>query len=367
VWRVDVEIRRDPVSGRRRRVSRRVHGTREDAEVALARLKVADHERRLPNATNARSVQAAFTLYLRTVESGVIELAPKTLVTTRSATRTMAEAVLTDGRRFGDIRLSRLTWQDIEKCYATFRASGRGTEWTRRCATVLNRSLELARKRGLIDSNPCKDAARPRTTRSKPFAPTAVEVHALIDCAAERDPVLGDMALVLASTGMRKGELLGLRWRDVDLEANEVHVAASISDGGPGVGLVRKPTKRSDWRDVPLTNAAAAALARQSDRRRALSGSDPGPSEYVFPGGLDSHIPTRPESLSNRWMSIRGASSVTLLHLRHFAATTMLDAGQSYRTVAEILGNSESTLRLHYDGRTNVGKRLAIAALEIEG
>ncbi len=66
-------------------------------------------------------------------------------------------------------------------------------------------------------------------------------------------------------------------------------------------------------------------------------------------------------------MSIRGASSVTLLHLRHFAATTMLDAGQSYRTVAEILGNSESTLRLHYDGRTNVGKRLAIAALEIEG
>jgi hypothetical protein len=43
----------------------------------------------------------------------------------------------------------------------------------------------------------------------------------------------------------------------------------------------------------------------------------------------------------------------------------MLDAGESYRTVADILGNSESTLRLHYDGRTDVGKRRAIVALEL--
>ena len=57
--------------------------------------------------------------------------------------------------------------------------------------------------------------------------------------------------------------------------------------------------------------------------------------------------------------------SVTLGHLRHYAATAMLNAGESYRTVADILGNSESTLRLHYDGRTDVGKRKAIAALEL--
>ena len=44
----------------------------------------------------------------------------------------------------------------------------------------------------------------------------------------------------------------------------------------------------------------------------------------------------------------------------------MLDAGESYRTVAHILGNSESTLRLHYDGRTDVGTRRAIAALELQ-
>jgi hypothetical protein len=43
----------------------------------------------------------------------------------------------------------------------------------------------------------------------------------------------------------------------------------------------------------------------------------------------------------------------------------MLDAGESYRTVATLLGNSEATLRFHYDGRTDVGKRNAIRALEL--
>ena len=57
---------------------------------------------------------------------------------------------------------------------------------------------------------------------------------------------------------------------------------------------------------------------------------------------------------------------VKLQELRHFAATAMLDVGESYRTVAKILGNSENTLRLHYDGRTDVGKRKAIQALEFD-
>lgn len=364
VWRVDLEVGRDPVTGRRRRVARVIHGSREDAEVALARLRVADHEKRLPSGgTNARSVAAAFQLYLQAVDSGLIELAPATVVTTRSAAKRMTSTVLADGRVFGDIRLSRLTWSDIESLYAALRAVA-GPAWVRRCATVLTRALELARKRGLIDSNPSKDAARPRTVRSKPYAPTAVEVREVLAAAARRDSEVTDAALVLASTGVRKGELLAVRWMDVDLDAAEMHISASISDGGPKVGVIRKSTKRSDWRDVPLTSGAVDALRRQHARRRELGGK-PAASDYVFPASFDGSVPMRPDALSNRWAAARGSSGLKLLHLRHFAATAMLDAGESYRTVADILGNSESTLRLHYDGRTDVGKRKAISALEL--
>jgi integrase len=347
-------------------VARVIHGTRSDAEIALARLKVADHEKRLPSGgTNARSLQAAFDLYMQAVDVGLIELAPATVVTTRSAVKRMAATVLADGRTFGDIRLSRLTWSDIESLYGAMRAHGRGPAWVRRCATVLTRALELARKRGLIDANPSKDATRPRTVRSKPFSPTAVEVRELLEGVAARDPEVADAAIVLASTGARKGELLALRWLDVDFDGAEMHVSAAISDGGPGVGVIRKSTKRSDWRDVPLTSAALAAFRRQADRRNELA-LEPSASEYVFPAGIDGSLPMRPDALSSRWASARGTSELRLQHLRHFAATVMLDAGESYRTVADILGNSESTLRLHYDGRVDVGKRKAIAALELK-
>ena len=366
VWRVDVEIARDPVTGRRRRVSRTIHGTREDAEIALARLKVADHEKRLPSGgTNARSVAAAFQLYQQAVDAGLIELAPSTIATVRSASKVMAAVELPGGRRFGKIRLSRLTWQDIEYLYATMRAGGKSPAYIRRCATVLARALDLARKRGLIDSNPAKDATRPRTTRTKPFAPTGDEVRAVLADVQRRDPEIGDAGTILASTGMRRGEFLALRWSDVNLDQSELHVAAAISDGGPGLGLVHKATKRSDWRDVPLTAAATQAFKRQAERRTGLLGRPPEHEEYVFPRGIDGRQPMRPDDLTDGWAATRGSSPITLLHLRHYTATAMLDAGESYRTVADILGNSEATLRLHYDGRTDVGKRKAIAALEL--
>jgi integrase len=365
VWRVDVEIKRDPVTGHRRRVSRRVYGTREEAEVALARLRVADRENRLTiGGTRARSVDAVFELYQQAVETGVVELAPSTAVTARGACRRMAETRI-EGQRFGDIPLSRLTWQEIEALYAAMRAAGMGVDWIRRCATVLARTLELARKRGLIDSNPSKDAARPRTNRVKPFAPTNEEVRKLLEVVSRVDPELADMATILASTGMRKGELLGLQWSEVDVRKGEVSVSAAITDGGPGVGVLRKATKRSDWRDVPLTTSAVGAFKRQRKRRRDLLSSDPLPDDYVFPALFEGSVPMRPDALSNRWAAARGRSTITMQHLRHYAATAMLDAGESYRTVGDILGNSESTLRLHYDGRTDVGKRRAIAALEL--
>ncbi len=366
VWRVDIELPRDKVTGRRRRVSRYVEGSRNDAEVALARLRVADQERRLPTGgTSARSVRAALDLYLDAAASGLIELAPRTILTTRSAANTMCSSVLLGGRQFGTVKLNRLTWQDIEEMFAAMRTEGSGADWIRRCATVLSRALEFARKRGLIDTNPAKDATRPRSSRTKPYSPTGDEVRLILERVRANDPEFADAVTVLASTGMRKAELLGLQWADVDLQNAEVHVAAAITDAGPGLRILRKATKRSDWRDVPLTKQALAALRRQRKRAHERWGREVSATDYVFAHPIGSTTPHRPDSFTDRWMAIRGDTSVTLLQLRHFAATAMLDAGESYRTVADILGNSENTLRLHYDGRTDIGKRRAITALEL--
>jgi integrase len=229
----------------------------------------------------------------------------------------------------------------------------------------LTQALELARKRGLIHGNPAKDAARPRTARTKPVAPSAHELRTALADATRRDAEIADAVALLASTGMRKGELLALRWADVDLLRGEVHVAASVADGGPGVGLVRKATKRADWRDVPLTDSAIEVLERQRARTAAVFGTQRPESSFVFASTADGSAPIRPDTFTDRWALARGLSSITLQHVRHYAATVMLDAGESYRTVADLLGNGENTLRLHYDGRTDIGKRRAIKALEL--
>ena len=305
VWRIDIEGKRDPVTGKRRRISRQVHGTREEAELALAKLRVADHEKRLPSGgTNARSVAAAFEQYLQAVESGVIELSPSTVVTVRSAAKVVGATVLADGRQFGGIRLGRLTWQDIEDLYAAMRKSGKSAAYIRRCATILARTLELARKRGLIESNPTKDATRPRTSRTKPFAPTADQVREVLDRVATADAEIGRAGVVFASTGMRRGELLGLQWGDVDLTQAEVHVAHAVTDGGRGVGVVRKSTKRSDWRDVPLTTGAmvgAMAAAPAVNKGDAVSIAVTGdgftvsqPGEALEGGPIGGWIRVRP-------------------------------------------------------------------------
>ena len=209
VWRVDVEVDRDAVTNRRRRVSRTVHGSRADAEVVAAKLKVADHEHRLVTGkTSARSVDAVMEQYLDALETGAIEVATSTVVTSRSAIRTMARTELADGRRFGSIQLSKLGWREIEALYAAMRKGGPGNAWVRRCATVLSQALEFGRKRGLIDSNPSKDAQRPKTKRSKPFSPTVEQIRDVIELIDGEDPELADIIRVLVSTGMRRGELL---------------------------------------------------------------------------------------------------------------------------------------------------------------
>jgi integrase len=147
------------------------------------------------------------------------------------------------------------------------------------------------------------------------------------------------------------------------LKAARDHVAFAIADGGPrcrsraqadqGIGLARRPANR--------LGEALRAPAR-TEARTNWPG-EPRPNGYILAGDPDGTKPIRPDSLSDQLAEARGHSKVTLQDLRHYAATTMLDASVPYRTVADLLGNREVTLRLHYDGRTETGKRDAAKAL----
>lgn len=138
VWRVDVEIDRDLVTQHRRRVSKTVYGTRDDAEIELAQPRVVAHEKRLPPKGHIGALRNRGAAVVRRVgRSRSDRTFAATLVTVRSAVHALAATVLADGGILGDFRLARLTWQEIEQLYLAMRAPGLGSGWVRRCARCL--------------------------------------------------------------------------------------------------------------------------------------------------------------------------------------------------------------------------------------
>ncbi len=244
----------DPLTGKRRRHTEVVRGSREQAEVALARLKLAVESGTLPTTTRAKTVRAACDLYL---DEARTEL--QTQRTDRTACNRICATVLPGGVVFGDKPLSKVTWKLVEQVYAKWERNLQPPTRSR-YASTLSKVLEHAKRTGWISANPARDARGPRVPGRRPEVPRSAEVRAALDFAREKDFTLYAYVMGMATIGCRRSELLALTVGDVDLDAGSCTLRASLADGGPGVGIYRKTTKRNDWRDVPLTDQMVEAL-----------------------------------------------------------------------------------------------------------
>jgi integrase len=359
-WFVQFDGPPDTVTGDRRRHSRTVHGTRADAEAALARLRVDVGGGTIPVGTNARDVRAACELYMRDVRTE-----KNTQRTDRSAINRLCATILPGGTVVADLPLSRLDWQTIERIYDAW-AREVSPQGRARYASTVSKVLEHAKRIGWITSNPAKEARRPRVPAHRPDVPDDADVRAALAAVRERDFLLYAYVLGLATIGCRRGELLAIKVEDLDLRRGVVSIRAALADGGPGTGIYYKATKRNDWRDVPLTEQIVEVLSELLDQRRVAGEGTLAlrPDSFVFSDDIEGLRWLRPDTTSQRWLAVRGASKVTLAMLRRYVATQLLDATNGdYRTVASITGNSEETLRRWYDAGPNLEKKAAIRNL----
>jgi integrase len=227
----------------------------------------------------------------------------------------------------------------------------------------LSKVVEHAKREGWINSNPVREARKPKVPSHKPDVPKRADVAIALATARNTDLATYAFVLGLASTGCRRSELLALRVGDLDLEGMVVTIRGAIADGGPGTGVYYKATKRDDWRDVPITEQFAAAL-RELLADRSARGGDAiveGPEAFVFSDSIDGSTCWRPDTTTQRWLVARGSNKVTFAMLRRFVATELLDVTNGdYRTVASITGNSEETLRRWYDAGPNLSKKKAV-------
>lgn len=213
--------------------------------------------------------------------------------------------------------------------------------------SVLSGMCGLACRHNALASNPCRDVSRISSQPSKsPTSLTADEVRQLHEwLAADAVSVardLPDLVMLLAATGLRIGEALGLRWSDVDLNHRTLSVTGTVVRLRPG-GLVVKPSTKSvaGQRILELPTWAARMLQHRSTERPQLRWDDP-----VFPavrsGGLRD--PSNTLKMLRRAFGDAGFEGVTSHQFRKTVGTMMDDAGLSARKTADQLGHSKPSM-----------------------
>jgi integrase len=193
------------------------------------------------------------------------------------------------------------------------------------------------------------------------------DARRLLDAASgDRLEALYVLAL---TTGLREGELLGLKWRDVRLEERALEIRGSLQRVSAGLVVVEPKTKQSRRR-VGLTDAALVALrrhrVRQAEERLSLGAAWPN-SDLVFTDEVGGPIDAT-KLLRNSFVPLlktAGLGAMRFHDLRHTAATLLLGRGIHPKIVSEMLGHSQVGITLDlYSHVTPTMQREATAAMD---
>lgn len=283
----------------------------------------------------------------------------------------------------GALRLEQLTGTRLTKLYhqleQTGRTDGKGglsARTVRYVHTIIHAGLRAAVRDGLLSVNPADKADPPsaKAAKSPEMHPwTVEELRAFLDQRAH----VGDELLIawslLVSTGMRRGEALGLRWGDVDFEGSRLSVRRSVTvvkRKGEGELIIVGTPKSGKARTVDLDPGTLATLkvhkAAQGTLALALARDD----AYVL-GNLDGSV-RHPERFSRRFVAAVVAarkvvgedklSKIRLHDLRHTHATLLLRDGEAVKVVSERLGHANAMITLGVYAHVMPGMQAEAAA-----
>ena len=347
-WNLRVYAGRDPVTGRKVLVERTVRGTKREASKVLAAI-VAEVDSR-PTVLAGKGTVAE--LCRQWLDHATPSFSPKTVETTRMYIEDPIVPLL------GSIKVAKLTPADLDRFYRQLLDVGRSRgpyapATIRRVHGIVRRALSQGVRWGWITHNPAIDASPPKVPMKEPKPPEPAEVVKIFKLAEEADPDLAAFIMLAASSGARRGEILALRWQDLDLSLGRLTIERGIVRVGDEI--VEQGTKTHQSRRISLDAGTVAALKAHQARMaaRADAAATAITSEaFVFSRSVDGTTPWHPDSTTRAFRTIckqAGVTGLRLHDLRHFVATRLLAAGVDVRTVAGRLGhrNPSTTLNVY--------------------
>src|SRR5215469_378939 len=341
-WAIVIDVR-DPQTGKRKRRWHSFAGTKRQAQVECARL--------IAEAQGGATVDPSRVTLAQYLDRFERDWA--SLHTTVASAQRYARSLAYARRHLGDRRLQTLRPADLAALYATLSRAGLAPRTVKHAHNVLHRALEQAKLWGLLRDNPA-EMAKP------PSIPD--EERAILQPESARDlleRLRGQPLYLLASlalaTGLRRGEALALRWRDVDLDAGRLTIEQSLEQTATHGIRVKGPKTRHGRRTISLSAHIVDELRQhwrdQREQRLAL-GLGKAPADSPVFATVDGKF-LSPNAITKAWpcaMAAIGMPDVTLHSLRHTHASLLIASGMDILTISRRLGHSSPTITLNVYG-----------------
>jgi integrase len=298
-----------------------------------------DHLRGLPVADDRITTGALLDKWIEQVASPAVR--PLTLERYKTIVTLHLKPAL------GSIRLTQLKPEHVQALMTAKVKEGLSPATVVYVRNTLRTALNRAIKWGLLYRNVAALADPPRTSRQeiKPLTPEEIDVFL---AGIEADSY-GPLFTVALTTGLRKGELLGHRWSDVDFEQRQLRVRLALQRQAGALHLVEPKTARSK-RVIALTQLAFDAFKREKARQahqQLFAGSRWHETGLVFTSSIGT--PLEPRYVLRRFQELLlrlGIEKRRFHDLRHSCATLLLMQGVAARVVMEILGHSQYKLTM---------------------
>jgi integrase len=348
-WSIKYELGRDPATGARNQKTKGGFRTKAEAQKALTKV-LADLDGGIYASAGTQTVGQFLVEWLAAIEHTV------SANTIDSYRRNLTNHVIP---RIGGIRLDRIDGGALTRLYSELLQSGRidgrgglSERTVNYIHTMIHRAFKDAVTWKRINHNPADAAKAPRSHHpGKHLLPcwdsqTVQRFLGRSQAAAERDYPAW---VLLAATGLRRGELLGLRWEDLDLERRHLSVHRNLTVVRHKITLTNPKTK-AGRRSIALDDGTCKILRHwraQQNTERLIAGRSWIDSGYVFTTPLGE--PHHPEAFSKRFerrVTAWDLPPLTLHGLRHTWATLALEDHIHPRVVQERLGHASIAVTL---------------------
>ena len=361
-YSVVIELEKDAVTGKRKQHWESVKGNKKAAEKRLSELI-----NQLDNGIFIKPDKTTLSVYLDKwlIDYAQVNVSPRTLEGYEHIIKRHIIPAL------GNITLTQLKPEHLQKYYANKlkdgRLDGKGNlslKTVRHHHVTIHDALQTAVKWGLIIRNPADAVTPPKPQRQEMNTWNEDEINKFLDAAKQTDYYA--IFYLALFTGMRRSEILALRWQDIDFIYSQIYVSRSLHHLRDGSIVIRQPKTAKSNRKIAISQSVLAVLEEYRDKQEGLhllSGNPLTDDSLVFCHEDGNSL--LPDTITHAWIKLvrkTGLKNIRLHDARHSHASLMLKLGIHPKVVQERLGHS--SIQVTLDTYSHLAPGLQEAAAE---